>query len=1026
MDNPKILSTVEAKYNYYELPQGGNLTRSTLEEWEILLRPLANQSKKCLLCLPPYFTLEKAPWEEFVDFLKESLHGQFLFVSQEGVKWGDGWLAILQANLPMAEKAKGIAWATQTEVPAGSIAFQDFNKQIRYVKFHGLAAQALQQFPKILEQAVTGFDMRTKPVAKPVVLATQPFTTWTFFTNAVVFDLASLQVLDSRFFKLFANLLKKHKLKPDSPGLYFATASYFESWMARSSMGEFREVSHIMRVISEHANPDAVISEVESLHRQCKNLRPMPFIFTHEVVGMENATQLLKQFSPDILVADEISDANNLRTYVGPALQDHIYHITPANDPGLRLLQPQLITKGYDIELFGEYLLSRYNNLHGSPNETYFYYLDAQPVSLKKGSNFFLMEFAEILSEEYQKTIQKVAECETKPNSQGSFMISVLQQKILKLDLRLPFTNQGGAQFLNNYKDLFTPHCQILCEPLRLFLKGDRDLPTTAVLHLSDDYNEFFIRQQGFEIEARFQPEKSVLTVKAAPSENLERRCFTLFALLNASDVFSHLPDKEILIEIISLMWKNYLAAKNQTGQGFLITLTATATSSRMKIYQSDNNRIFLEALEENGQTRVTFLANIPFFKDSQKHLLKIVSLFYAAKTPQENNWRFACFESMTQVVANTIAEQKLTLEFGLQGDTHRAIIISSAKDFNMIPARSKTIIEAGADRNQISQDCRQVSLIKNPGPNDKEIGQLSTSLQKELDSLQEKAILQEVEDEKEKEAQARSLKFQKIYGQALKSYNQKYGFAEDDTSFLDQSGGKTVEQALSTHVMRGKEQTANTKIRRGVYLTLGSIVAVICLVILIVMNMPGTPSRGGLIMRDADSEIDANRNRKTAPGDQEPAPSVPDEPTTPKVVLPPYASFNLTNAVCCLINSEAAPSQEQLNSMLKKLVLAEAKYQDADVQNLIGRLYLYKIHLDKDENLFKPEWINRWRQQAKVAFAAAKEKYEKTPGQSNLKIYMTEWKPERGWYPETDKMIVYDSPGSAANDMQLLLTNMK
>lgn len=1027
MPNSILVSTIQNQGNYYELPQGVALSQAILQEWETMLRTSAIQHKKCLLCLPPHFTFDKPAWESFIDFLKESLHGQYMFVSQEGVKWGDGWLSIIQANVPIAEKVKGIAWITQQETPPTSVNLYDFNKQIRYVKFTGLANQAIQQFPKVLEQAISGFDMRTKATLKPIVLASTPHITWSCFSNAIIFDVAVLQMLDGRFFKAIASMLRKHNMKPDSTGLYFVTASCFENWIARSAIGAIREVSNIVRVVSEHANPDAVKFEVENLYQQCQNMRPSPFILTHQVEGIEMAGKLLEQFYPDIVVADDVSDANTLRTKVGPSLQEHIYHVTPANDPGMRLLQPQLITKGYDINLFAEYLLSRYNNLHGSPNDTYFYYLDAQPTSLKKGSNFFLMEFAEILSPEHQKTIQKVAECETKPNSQGSFTISVLQQKILKLDLRLPFTNQGGAQFLNNYKELFAQHCQMLCEPLRLFLKGDRDLPTIAVLHLGDDYNEFLIRQQGFEIEARFQAMKAVLTVKAAPSESLERRCFALFTLLNSSSVFSHLPDKEILIEIISLMWKNYTqSGKPQEGQGFLITITATEQNCRMKIYQSEQNRIFLEALEENGEKKVTLLANIPFLKDSQKHLLKIVSLLYTDKSPQANNWRFACFEAMSQVTANTIAPQKMTLEFGLKGTTQRAIIISSSKDFNVIQAKSRSVIEAGADRSHITQDCRQISMAKNPSPHDPEIAQLSTHLQDELNNLQEKAILQEVQDEKDKEAQARSLKFQKIYGQALESYNQKYGFTSETQETSDsQVSGKTLVQALSTNVMRRKENPEKAKIQKILIITLASIAAVFIILTTIMFSLEGKPTGDtGMIWQDAENPRYSAEQSATEPKVNSTVQNNTSNNPIPNLSIENYASGDIINTVCFTTNSDAPPTQEELNAMLKMLYFSKIK--DADTQNMTARLYLYKIYLDREEKLFKPEQKEKWLQEVLLKFASAKEEYQKNPARSNINICLNTWKPEKFCNPnENIQVIQYNSPQDAVIDIQLILDNM-
>ncbi len=1036
-----IISKKEELYHYIEIPQGLELNKTSLSQ----LRQLLNlaKGKKCLVCLPPNFTYDATLWKDCLEFAKSLFQNNIMFVAQEGVKWGDGWNLLLDENFIAGDKAKGLEWVKGKEESlskskidtsklelAGNVQLIDL-KSTRYLKFTGQASQALIMLPRILEKAIAGIEIKVKNPGKPWMIASERTTTWTFFTNTLVFDVADLYGMDRRFFKGIASVLEKIKLKPESSGVYFVTSSFFETWLIRRVLGEIREAINIVRVLTaDSKSNDAVKSEVENLYKQSQKARPIPFILTHQTNGVENSVTLLKQFYPDIIVADDISEANSLKEKISIPLKERLYHITPTTDPGVRLLQPQLITKGYDVRLFAEYLISRYRNHRGFPNDTYFYYLDAQPIYVKKVSNFFLMEFAEVLPEIYQKTIQKVAECETKENSQGSFTISVLQQKILKLDILLPFTNQGGAQFLGNYNELFSEHCQVLCDPMRLFLRGDRDLATQAILHLSEEYNEFLIQQPGFEIEARFQAQKGVLTVKAAPEANLERRCFTLFALLNSSSVFEQLPDKEILIEIISLMWKNYTqSSKSQPGQGFLITITATDHSTRMKIYQSDTNRIFLESFEENNQKVVTLLGNVPYYKEAQRHLLKMLSLLFNQNTPQQTAWRFSCFEAMAQVVNNTISDQKLTIELGIKGDTQRAIFISSAKDFNAIPPKSKKTLETGADKVQISNDSRQISMIKNPNPEDKEIGQLSENLLKELEHLQENAILQEVEDEKNKEAEARSLRLQKVYDSALSVYNKRYGFEEGTGKSTDEPTGKTLDEAVATRVVHHKEIGFTYKLRMGIYITAAIIVFAAAFIYLYGYNtkirfesenqliLPDN-DRPPLFMKNSDDEEEVDADAAILAKMMAVEPKVESK-------LPKDPGEKIVIEINNELSSTIAPTQDQLNSWLKRLYFAPDNMKQGDLYNLMGRLYFYKIQLDQEEGFFSKDWIDRWQEESREAFKKAKSCYGQNLYASNLKIVLTAWKPERIYYSNIT-VVEYPTSQDAVNDMQMLLDKLK
>jgi len=93
---------------------------------------------------------------------------------------------------------------------------------------------------------------------------------------------------------------------------------------------------------------------------------------------------------------------------------------------------------------------------------------------------------------------------------------------------------------------------------------------------------------------------------------------------------------------------------------------------------------------------------------------------------------------------------------------------------------------------------------------------------------------------------------------------------------------------------------------------------------------------------------------------------------------------------------------------------------KQSDVYHLIGRIYLYKIHLDREENLFSQQWVIRWKEEGKRAFLKAQELYQQKRLLSNIRLTNQAWKPERLILPDSPAVIEYLSPEAAAKDMEL------
>ena len=804
---PTISSQNHEQYSYIEVPKGAILNKEMLEELSDQVQQSRQQKKKTLISLPPHYNIEQQQQSDFFQLLKQSIKSGSVIVPQQGLKWSWAWHKIVDAGFPVVEYHKALLWATGQSIPSG-IDMQQIDSTV-YLRCAGNIDRHIDDLAKMMKKILAGLPLKGEITSSPQTVATEHGQIWTYLRQALIIDVANVFLLRKNFFQTLLDIFKKYKLAANAPGLYFVTSGVFQTWMLKHCLDvdNINEIGNVIRVMPDNdKNYDKIVRhEVKALNKQCQQLSPSPVLLIHQVQGADRAGKVIRRFYPDIVIVDAISDATYLKEKLPVGIQEKVYHVTPANNADLMILGPQLITQGYDLQLFGEYLISRYRNYHGHPNDTYIYYLNTRPESLKKATSFFMYEFDQILGDSERPVLDRLVKCETEAEEQGSFVISLLENSILRLDIDLPLTAGGSSTFLSSYPELFPHHFAELCGSLRLFLKGESaDALTQVNIHLVDDFNEFTIKQPGFWIEVRLEEKQSILTIKSDPDEKLEKRCFSIFALLNASNIFNRLPDKEILIEIISLLWENYSHSRVQ--QGFLITLIASAHGSDLKVFQSENNRIMLKEAGEDGQLNLQFIGSFPYQRNIQRRLMKLLSLFFTVsqEDSQENTWRFGCFEAASQTFANGQSENTVNVNFSIQGDRWSAQFLSDTREPYIMPDRSRQTIEAGAQKVYISPIGREIKLIRNPTPEDLEEREPEVTLEKELQNLEANAILQQVEDEKSKEAAARSLRLQSLYDSALKAHNKKYGFDEDEIA-AEEKKGKSLEEALRIKMYQRK-----------------------------------------------------------------------------------------------------------------------------------------------------------------------------------------------------------------------------
>lgn len=120
-------------------------------------------------------------------------------------------------------------------------------------------------------------------------------------------------------------------------------------------------------------------------------------------------------------------------------------------------------------------------------------------------------------------------------------------------------------------------------------------------------------------------------------------------------------------------------------------------------------------------------------------------------------------------------------------------------------------------------------------------------------------------------------------------------------------------------------------------------------------------------------------------------------------------------------------PSQKYLNGILKQITIDIGNYSHTpiagDLYNITARLYLYKIHLDEEEQLFEPFWKKEWWHQVKLNMQKAQEAYRREDVVAQLQLVVLPWMPEKKYVKST--AIVYRNNKDALKEINTWLNNL-
>ena len=1000
-ENQNLYYEEHEKYCYLEVPQAIVLESALLKTMTDYIQNAAKENKKSLVCLAPNFQISDENFQNFFDFIEKNLLDYVFFVSKEGIRWGDNWKKLTKRPFWIANKDKAIRW-TEEGVKLG------YNtaliSEVLYIKCLGNADFCIPAIGKLLDENLKDFFLDPQITIMPMLSLYKNIGVWHALSGFVIFDVAELP-LDQTFCTDFLDMLRVHSLNLDAGNILFVTDGHFQTFLLQQRLNHpVQTASTIIRVLSSTTDTtgknENIQQEVFHLQEVCQTLSPCPYLITLNVAGAQSALQAINLFYPDMVIIDELNDANFLQDSLHGDLRTKLANVIPATDPGVKILSPEIITKGYDLKLFAQYLVALYLHRHGHPNNTFFYYLNSDSKYLKKVNAFVMMEFSETLSEEYQDTLNIIATCETKADMQGYYIISVLQEKIIRLEVSLPFTNNGGIQFFERYDELFPNHYTGFCTPFKSLLQSQTNLTPVMKLDILQEFNDVFIQDEGISYEIRFQPGRSDVTMKVEPDIFLEEHCSKLFELLKDSEVFQELPDKELLFDSISLMWGNYkyLLDKNTDKQnGFIIHFSVSLHEAILKIYQNDNNRIFLETTAEG---LISFQASLPYYTSITRNLLKIIARIFTQETSTANNWRMACFDAISQVTSHAF-EQNIQIKFSTFGENCKAIFISDCPDATVIVPSSKNLYETGTEKFLIAENGRQIKLLIKPDEDDNELEAMP-----DLNAISENQILQEVQDEQRKEAEERSIRLQKIYGQALRAYNQKYGFDDDEEEIQPKNnqkivnvpkktikGPKTIEEALTVRLIHSKESKAKEKVRRGLTISI-CVIVFICSLTYFILGycIDINKNSQSIILR----EIDPSTVVEIPPVVQT------SEPTE----IPKDSAYGIVQYICNQLNREKTPTHDELNQYLKQLDKIKKMHTlSGDFFNLQCRLYIYKILIDQEEQIIRQERLNMWKQEAINCLNRAYENYRQQETKSAFYVATEPWRIER-YYLENKNYI--------------------
>lgn len=154
-----------------------------------------------------------------------------------------------------------------------------------------------------------------------------------------------------------------------------------------------------------------------------------------------------------------------------------------------------------------------------------------------------------------------------------------------------------------------------------------------------------------------------------------------------------------------------------------------------------------------------------------------------------------------------------------------------------------------------------------------------------------------------------------------------------------------------------------------------------------------------------------------------------PNSPTMHKTMLNNTRHPFIKNIQRYFASNTLKPSQKRINAVLKKLHFQGKQYLQtsiaAHIHNITGRLYYYKLYLDKSEQFFDHKWRRIWRMEARANLQRAAQLYRHQDSVYALVLPIAAWMPERSWYGGRSA-ISYRSAAMAVEDVEIVLRKLE
>ncbi|BBM86484.1 hypothetical protein [Candidatus Uabimicrobium amorphum] len=237
----------------------------------------------------------------------------------------------------------------------------------------------------------------------------------------------------------------------------------------------------------------------------------------------------------------------------------------------------------------------------------------------------------------------------------------------------------------------------------------------------------------------------------------------------------------------------------------------------------------------------------------------------------------------------------------------------------------------------------------------------------------------------------------------------------EKETKREQNKANKLSKEHKKLKIREGKDTVFVAKKRQGRSKSIQAIAAIAIVMVMVVglLSMGGsknTEKQKKLLFKELkeDAPVTAKKSKKTAK-------------------LPGDIAQILVSKVTSDIERGGIPSQDHLNRYLKMLFVEQTKYEKSgDFWNLLGRLYLYKIFLDRFDKDLQPRRIDKIKNAAEEAFRMAQKNYDREDHQPTFKLIVANWMPEKHFGIAKEKTLNYNSNRDAARDIRKISSQIR